>query len=75
LYLILLTTLILLSIYWTVKKNTAGPVIWVIVGVFLISFGLTVFLQLGRIDGLLIDSIRGVITVVLSLLIHKELKD
>jgi hypothetical protein len=27
LYLILLTTLILLSIYWTVKKNTAGPVI------------------------------------------------
>jgi hypothetical protein len=74
LYLLLLTALMVLSAYWTIKRNTSGPILGIIVGVFLITFGVTSFLMLGQIDGLFGDSLRGVITAVLGYMAYKELK-
>lgn len=74
LYLLLLTALMVLSIVWTRKGNASGAIIGIIVGVFLFIFGLTTFLQLDRTDGLIGDSIRGLITVVFGFMAYKELK-
>jgi len=46
-----------MSIYWTVKRNASGPVLGIIIGIFLITFGVTLFLMLGHVDALFGDSI------------------
>lgn len=75
LYLLLLTALLVLSIFWTVKGNYSGITIGVITGVFLILFGLVTFLQLGDTQALYVDSLRGLITVALAYMANKELKN
>lgn len=74
-YLLLLTALLVLSIFWTVKENYSGITIAIIAGVFLFVFGTTVFLQLGDSQALYVDSLRGLITIALAYMANKELKN
>ena len=57
LYLLLLTTLIILSIIWTLQHNYARITIGIIVGAFLLTFELLVFMKTGNIQAIMIDSI------------------
>lgn len=73
LYLLLLTTLILLSIYWVRKENYAGIILSFIIGAFLTLFGIVSLIKLGNPQGLMIDSVRGVLTILLAHRIGKNL--
>jgi hypothetical protein len=75
LYLLRLTALLVLSIFWTVKGNYSGITIGVIAGIFLFFFGMVTFLQLGTTDGLYADSMRGLLTIALAYMANKELKN
>ncbi len=74
LYLLLLTTLMILSIVWTSKSNLSGTTLGIILGVFLLTFGVTAFLKLGDPQPLYIDSLRGLITIVTGYMARKELQ-
>ncbi|MFT6280974.1 MAG: hypothetical protein ACJA0U_001097 [Salibacteraceae bacterium] len=74
LYLILLTALMILSIFWTIKRNLSGITLGVIIGVFLFLFGVVSFAKTGETGGIYGDSIRGIITIVFAYLTYKELK-
>jgi hypothetical protein len=74
LYLLLLTTLITLSAVWTSRSNYSGISLGILIGLFLITFGVAAFFKIGDTQGLLVDSSRGVITLILAFLAGKELK-
>ena len=74
LYLLLLTALIILSILWTTRANYSGITLGIIVGVFLVAFGLVTFFKLGDFNAILVDGIRGLVTIILGYLAGKELK-
>tara|TARA_B100000809_G_scaffold88156_2_gene86546 strand:+ start:6444 stop:6767 length:324 start_codon:yes stop_codon:yes gene_type:complete len=74
-YLLLLTSLFILSIVWTLKEKKEGAVIGIGIGIFLLVFGLNAFLQLGQIDAFLSNSTRGLLTVLLSYTTYRELKN
>jgi hypothetical protein len=75
LYLLLLTTLMVLSIVWTIKGKLPGITIGMIVGVFLFSFGIVAFIKTGDIQALYVDSIRGVLTIIFGYMAYQELKN
>ncbi len=74
LYLLLLTSLMVLSIIWTLKGNYSGATLGIVIGVFLTLIGVIAFLQLGRTDGLIIDSSRGLLTVIFAYMTSKQPK-
>tara|TARA_B100000809_G_C15051394_1_gene499045 strand:+ start:431 stop:835 length:405 start_codon:yes stop_codon:yes gene_type:complete len=74
LYLLLLTTLMILSVIWTIKRNLSGATLGIILAIFLITFGLTSFLALGNVQALYVDSFRGIITLIFGYMAYKELK-
>ena len=74
LYLLLLTALMILSGVWTNRANHSGITIGIIVGVFLFVFGLVTFMKFGDIQGILVDSLRGLLTIVIGYMAGKELK-
>jgi hypothetical protein len=74
LYLLLLTALMVLSALWTIKRNTSGVTLGIVTGVFLLVFGLAVFLQLGDLQALYVDGLRGLLTTVFGFVAYKELK-
>ena len=74
LYLLLLTTLMITSVVWTIKKNISGASLGIILGAFLVIFGITTFLMLGNSDGLVGDSLRGLLTIIFGYIAYKELK-
>lgn len=74
LYLLLLTGLMVLGLFWTLKGKLEGTTIGIITGVFLLLFGIGTFLKLGETQGLFIDSVRGLITIIFGLMARKELK-
>lgn len=74
LYLLLLTALIVLTIVWTKKANYSGITLGIIVGVFLVAFGLLTFIKLGDIQAIWVDSIRGFVTIIFAYMAGKELK-
>ncbi len=59
---------------WTIKGNYYGTTIGIIVGVFLLTFGLVTFLKFGDIQALYIDSLRGLLTIIFGYMAFKELK-
>lgn len=63
-----------LSIIWTLKGNYSGATLGIVIGVFLTLIGVIVFLQLGRTDGLFIDSSRGLLTIILAYIAGNEIK-
>lgn len=73
-YLLLLTTLLFLSIVWILKGKQAGTTIAIIVGAIFILFGVLSYFKLERVDGLIGDSIRGLLTIFLAYMTGKELK-
>lgn len=73
-YLMFLTALMILSLYWTVKRNLYGVTLGVVIGVFLFLFGIVSFLKTGATSGLYGDSIRGIITIIAAYFAYKELK-
>jgi|TARA_B110000879_G_C11170054_1_gene513138 hypothetical protein len=74
LYLLLLTGLMILSIVWTIQRKFSGITLGVIIGAFLVVFGLASYFKTGETGGLLGDGIRGVITIILGYMSYKELK-
>lgn len=74
LYVLLLTALMVLSILWAIKGKTEGTIAGIIVGVFLITFGVVAFLKLGQTNALRTDSLRGLITAIFGVIAYKELK-
>lgn len=74
LYLLLLTTLMVLSAVWTSRSNISGTTLGIIVGLFLFIFGVATFLKFGDFQGILVDGIRGFITIVLAYMAGKELQ-
>ncbi len=74
LYLLLLTTLMIISAVWTYRSNSSGTTLGIVVGVFLFTFGVATFLKFGDFQGILIDSIRGLVTIIFAYLTGKELK-
>lgn len=74
LYLLVLTTLLIISAVWIRKGNKAGTTIAIVVGGVLLIFGILSYFQLGRTDGLMGDSTRGLLTIILAYITSKELK-
>ena len=74
LYLLLLTTLLILSIIWTYRSNYSGITIGIIVGAFLFIFGVLSYFQFGDIQAILVDSLRGLLTIIFAYMAGKELK-
>lgn len=74
LYLLLLTALMILSSVWTFKSNHSGITVGVIIGIFLFVFGAVTFLKFGDLQALMVDSLRGLLTIILGYMAGKELK-
>lgn len=72
--LIFLGSIALLGIFWTWQGQTSGIVTGMAVGMYMFLFGIVSFLLLGRIDGLIVDSIRGFLTLVFGWMAYRELK-
>jgi hypothetical protein len=73
LYLLLLTTLLILSIVLTLRGNRLGTTIAIIVGAVLLVYGLISYFQLGRTDSLMFDGVRGLVTIILGYVTSKEM--
>ena len=73
-YLLLLTTLIILSIVWTIRNNYAGITIGIIVGLFLFIFGVVSFVKFGQVQAIMIDSIRGLLTIIFAYMAGKGIE-
>lgn len=74
LYLLLLTSLLAISMAWTIKGNQSGVTMGVIIGLFLIVFGVASLMQSGDMQGITVDSSRGLLTLVFAYMAGKELK-
>jgi hypothetical protein len=73
LYLLLLTGLMILSIYWTTQKNYSGVVLGIIIGVFLMAYGIGSLIKLNTFQGIFIDGIRGLLTVIVAVVVGKNI--
>lgn len=70
-----LTTIVfLLGTIWTMRSKTEGVILGIAGGGMLILFSSLTFLQLGETDGLLIDGIRGLLTIIFGYLTYQKLK-
>ena len=74
LYLFLLTALMVLSFIWIRKSNQSGVTLGIIIGLFLISFGVGMLVKFGETQALLIDGLRGGLTVFLAYMAGKGIK-
>ncbi len=74
LYLLLLTALMVLSMVWVVKGNYSGITIGIIIGIFLVSFGLMALLKTGDPQAIFVDSLRGFLTIFLAYQTGKGLR-
>lgn len=67
--------IVAVSVYWTIKKNPAGVITGALFGVLAILAGLLTFILFGRIDGLLMDVVRGVLIVITAAFAWHERTD
>ncbi len=74
LYLLLLTTLMIVSAMWTKKANLSGVTLGIICGVFLLTFGVYATITSGDAQALLIDGLRGFLTIAFGYMAGKEIK-
>jgi|GEM_PF-6627314 len=72
--LLFLGSMALMAIIWIRRKNIYGVYLGSAVGMYMTMFGIVAFFMLGRTDGLMVDTIRGVITLVFAYMAYKELK-
>ena len=74
LYLLLLTTLMVLSMVWTLKSYQSGITLGIVVGIFLSIFGVLTYIKFGDTQGLLVDSLRGILTIIFGYMAYQEIK-
>ena len=74
LYLFLLTTLMVLSFIWIRKSNRAGVTLGIIIGIFLMSFGVGMLIKYGETQALIVDGFRGGLTVFFAYMAGKTIK-
>jgi hypothetical protein len=74
LYLFLLSTLMVLSFIWIRKSNQSGVILGIIIGIFLISFGIGMLVKFGETQALWVDGLRGGLTVFLAYMAGKGTK-
>ena len=74
LYLFLLTTLMVLSFAWVKKSNAAGVTLGIIIGLFLMSFGVGMLIKFGETQAIIVDGIRGGLTVFFAYMAGKSIK-
>lgn len=75
LYLFLLTTLMVLCFIWIRKSNRAGVTLGIIIGVFLMSFGVGMLIKFGETQALWVDGFRGGLTVFLAYMAGKSINN
>ena len=71
--LIFLGSIAILGIFWTWQGQLSGIVTGSAVGMYMFMFGIVLFLILGRTDGLIVDSIRGFLTLLFGWMAYREL--
>lgn len=74
LYLFLLTTLMVLSFIWIRKSNPAGVILGIIIGLFLISFGIGMVIKFGNTQAIFVDGLRGGLTILFAYIAGKGIK-
>lgn len=62
-----------LSFIWIRKSNRAGVTLGIIIGLFLISFGVGMLAKFGEKQALLLDGFRGGLTVLLAYMAGKTI--
>ena len=72
--LIFVATMSVAGIYFTMKNNIAGVVVGIAAGLYVFLFGALAFLLLGDTQALIVDSIRGALTVVSGVVIYRNLR-
>ena len=61
-----------LSFVWTRSGVKGGTVTGIAVGLYMLTFGIVAYLKTGQVDGLLVDSLRGLLTVVFGVITHRQ---
>lgn len=74
LQLILLTVMLIFSIIWTNQGNKAGPIVGIAAGMYFLAFGIMAFAKFGDPQPIYVDSIRGLITVIMGYMVYKGMK-
>jgi hypothetical protein len=64
----------LLATIWSMRSNTEGVALGIAGAGMLILFSSLTFLQLGETDGLLVDGIRGALTIIFGYMTYKQFK-
>ena len=64
----------IMAIVWTRRKSIYGIYLGTAIGLYLTSFGIVAYFILGQTDGLLVDSSRGILTLIFAYLANKEIK-
>jgi glucan phosphoethanolaminetransferase (alkaline phosphatase superfamily) len=75
LYLFLLTTLMVLCFIWIRKSNRSGVILGIIIGLFLISFGVGMLIKFGETQALWVDGFRGGLTAFLAYMAGKSINN
>ncbi len=63
-----------LAIVWTQRGRIEGLVCAYVVGVHMLVFGVVAYVQLHRLNALLLDGTRGVIVIALATLVLRKLR-
>lgn len=64
-----------LSFYWIKKSNQAGATLGIIIGIFLVSFGVGMLIKFGQTQAIFVDGVRGGLTVFLAYMAGKAIKE
>lgn len=68
------TAIIATSMVWTYRSKIEGIITGGIAGGLFVLFALIAFFQMGNTQALLLDGVRGILTVVFAVLAHRELR-
>jgi len=70
--LIFVASMCALSIKWTLQGDKKGAIVGIATGLYVFLFGLLAYISLGQTDALLVDGIRGALTVIFGILTYKQ---
>lgn len=72
--LIFVSGILLLSIIWTLRSKVEGIIIGAMTGGFFVLFALVAFIQLGDFQAILVDGLRGVLTIIFAYLSYRQIQ-
>jgi hypothetical protein len=67
--------ILLLSIIWTLRAKVEGIIIGAMAGGLFALFGLVAFIQLGDFQSILVDGLRGILTILFAYLTFREIQN